>query len=539
MRIPIVDHVMSLVRKPGAAPKRSVPREDRVRSAFMNVPMGIAIAAADGHWLFVNERFRTLVGYTTSELGRITLSGITHPDDARGERPLLKRLASGEVTSYRIEKRLMARNGRYRSFDVLTALANDVFIYVLDEPQPSVVDHIPGIAVIRTDPRGVITDWSAGAEAIFGYERAEILGKNRRVLYRDADSWAGKSTGVLQNASANRMEMDDWRVRKDGSHVWVRCTISAFESAGLKGYVETVMAPPEPTAAKHEPAPKSDSLRLELEKSKRMEESLREAFDDVRRTSEETMNELRIMTGALRDEIDRRKAAEEELRRAQAKLAHLELEPLVEEVDVEEIAVEAPPAPSWQDLAATSPSEVLLELSAAQRTGTLLLTSGTREKEIFFENGRVFSCASNDPAKFLAERLVASGTITEEQRRKAVEIKQASQLALGRILLILGAIDETQLVDAMRRKLDDEISELLTWTEGRYVFVDGHVPSLQLVPLRIDVDLLLAPPMLYVASTKSGKVHQPTCISAKRISAAARAEVNTTEGFELCRLCFR
>jgi hypothetical protein len=289
-----------------------------------------------------------------------------------------------------------------------------------------------------------------------------------------------------------------------------------------------------------------------------MEESLREAFDDVRRTSEETMNELRIMTGALRDEIDRRKAAEEELRRASAKLEALasgarrvpvvepieevesleEVEPL-EEVESEEIVMEAPPAPSWQDLAATTPSAMLLELSAAQRTGTLLLTNGTREKEIFFEHGRVFSCASNDPAKFLAERLVASGTITEEQRRKAVEIKQASQLALGRILLILGAIDETQLVDAMRRKLDDEIAELLTWSEGRYVFVDGHVPSLQLVPLRIDVDLLLAPPLRYVASTKSGKVHQPTCISAKRISAAARAEVNTTEGFELCRLCFR
>jgi hypothetical protein len=310
----------------------------------------------------------------------------------------------------------------------------------------------------------------------------------------------------------------------------VRCTISAFESDGVKGYVETVMAPPEPQA----PA-KAEPLRLELEKSKRTEESLREAFDDLRRTSEETMNELRIMTAALRDEIDRRKAAEEGVRRVKKGAAA----PIVVAPEIEEIEVTAPPAPSWQDLAATSPSAVLVELAAAQSSGTLLFTSGTREKEIFFENGRVFSCASNDPGKFLAERLVAAGIISEEQRRKAVEIKQASQLALGRILLILGAIDETQLVDALRRKLDDEVAELLTWTEGRYVFVDGEVPSLQLVPLRIDVEELLAPPMLFVASSKSGKVHQPTCISAKRISAAARVEVNTTEGFELCRLCFR
>jgi len=324
-------------------------------------------------------------------------------------------------------------------------------------------------------------------------------------------------------------------VRKDGTHVWVRCTISAFESAGVKGYVETVMAPPEVAAKQEPPVVKTEPLRLELEKSKRMEESLREAFDDLRRTSEETMNELRIMTGALRDEIDRRKAAEEEVRRLKADAAI----PIVAMPEVEEIEVTAPPAPAWQDLAATTTSSVLLDLSNQQRTGTLLLQSGASEKEIFFENGRVFSCASNDPEKFLAERLVASGTITEEQRRKAVEIKQASQLALGRILLILGAIDETQLIDAMRRKLDDEIAEALTWSQGRYVFVDGDVPSLQLVPLRIDVDELLTPPVIYIASSKSGKVHQPTCISAKRISIAARIETNTTEGFELCRLCFR
>ena len=201
---------------------------------------------------------------------------------------------------------------------MLTALANDVFIYVLDEPQPSVVDHLPGIAVIRTDDRGLITDWSAGAESMFGYQRAEILGKNRRVLYRDADSWAGKSTGVLQNASLHRMEMDDWRVRKDGTHFWVRCTIAPFDSAGVKGYVETVMS-----TADVDSQTGVEPLRNEIEKRKRTEESLREAFDDLRRTSEETMNELRIMTAALRDEIDRRKSAEEALRQVNAKLGRV------------------------------------------------------------------------------------------------------------------------------------------------------------------------------------------------------------------------
>ena len=534
MRIPIVDRVISLVRKPDVAPARKhVPREDRVKNALAHVPMGIAVATADRHWVFVNERFRTLVGYTTLELARITLSSITHPDDARGEAPLMKRLLSGELKSYRIEKRLMAPSGQYRSFEVLTTLVNDMFVYVIDEPEPSVVDQLQGIAVIRTDERGVITGWSAGAEEIFGYKRAEILGKNRRVLYRDVDGWAGRSTGVMQNALLHRMEMDDWRVRKDGKHLWLRCSIAPFESAGVRGFVETVTAATEPTLGKLEPLPSDslETLQTELEKSRRTEDALRDAFDDLQRTSAETMNELRIMTAALRDEIDRRKAAEEELRRTGPKLAAMTPSP------AEEIPSESVPALEWQPL--KMPAALLLEGAAEWWNGTLLLVSDSRAKEIYFEDGRIYSCASNEPERHLAERLVASGAITEEQRRKALEIKQASHLALGRILLLLGAIDEAQLIDAIRLKVIEEIEDLLTWTDGRYAFVKGDVASLHLVPLRMDVAELLAPPVLYIASTKSGKVHQATCISAKRIGSSVRVETKTTEGYELCRLCFR
>jgi PAS domain S-box-containing protein len=507
MRIPIVDQVLSLVRRPAerkpARPAQS--REDRLRHAFGKVPVGLAFAAPDGHWLFVNERFCALTGYTREELARITLHGITHPDDAKQEVALMKRLVAGDSDRYRISKRVMAKDGRYRALEVVTALAGDIILHVVDEAPPSVLDVVPGVAIIRTDPRGVITGWNDGAVWMFGYARAEILGKNRRVLYRDADGWAGKATGALKHAVQNRVEMDDWRVRKDGSHIWVHCAIAPFAD----GFVETIIPMIESDAA---------ALRLEVDKRKRTEESLREAYDDLRRTSEETMNELRIMTAALRDEMARRKAAE--------KL-----------VEVEEVTIDLPSEPLWTEF--DSAIDLLRACAGDERTGTLFVTNDGREKEIFFENGRLFSCASNDAEKFLAERLVAAGTITEEERQKALEIKQASQLAIGRILLILGAIDEAQLVAAMRCKLEDEIAELLTWTGGRSVFVAGEVPSLQLVPLRLDVESLLAPQELFIASTRSGKVHRPTCLSAKRIRGAGRVESKTTDGFELCRLCFR
>jgi PAS domain S-box-containing protein len=568
LRIPLVDQVISLVRKPGSAPSRraAIPREERIRAALANAPVGIAVATLDGHWLLVNDRFRALVGYGREELARLSFNGITHPDDAKKELPLMKRLIGGDIESFRLEKRLMAKTGRYRSLEVLTALARDasVLIYIVDEPQPqnapkraepdrvfaAVIDQLVDVAVIRMDDRGVVTGWNAGAQRIFGYSRDEIIGKNRRSLYRDADSWDGKSTAVLQNASSQRVEMEDWRVTKSGDHVWIRSTLSPFRPDGqLRGYIETITSPAAPKAPDNSAL--IEGLRAEVDKKQRIELSLRDLIDDLRRTSEETMTELKIMTVALRDEIDRRKAAEEELRQARERLAfavqaqeRVPEAPILE--DEEEVVIAAPPPTrEWRSLADTRAIGILREHAFHARSGTLFVQNGRHEKEIFFEEGKIFSCASNDPEKFLTHRLLQSGAITPEQRMMANEIKEASQLALGRILLILGAITEEQLVREMRTKLQDEIADLLTWTDGQYVFVEGDVPSLQLVPLRIDVEAIigdvesvLEPPAVYVASVKSGKVHMRGCVHARRLTGAARLEVPSTAGYERCRSCF-
>lgn len=560
MRIPLVNQVMSLVRKTGRdTATRPLTREEKLRLGVEQSPVGIAFVSPDGHWLYTNERFRKIVGYTREELARISLHGITHPEDAKKELALMKRLVNGEIDSYRVEKRVMGKTGRYHAIDVLTSVtraaegAVDFLIYVCDEPQSarraepsrdserllaSIVDQLSDIAIIRTDERGVITGWNAGAQRIFGYTRDEIVGKNRRTLYRDADSWDGNSTRLLKSSGdGGRIEGEDWRVTKDGSHLWVRTSIAPLRQDGaIKGFIETVA---QPSAAPQgiDTKPLIEQLRAEVDKGKRVEDSLRSALEDLRRMGEETMHELRIMTVALRKEIDRRKAVEEELARVTEQLAAV---PMPAPLEVEEEVVAE--VTGVEQLVLSDPAGLLREFAAAQRTGTLLVTREAREKAVFFEAGRIFSCASNDPDKFLAQRLIASDTISEEQRQKALEIKQASELALGRILLILGAITEEQLVEAMRSKLEDEIAELLTWNDALYAFIDGEVPSLQLVPLRIEVEPLIgkltAPPPVYIASKKGGKVHKESCLSAKRIRGASRVVVASTEGFDRCRMCF-
>jgi PAS domain S-box-containing protein len=526
VKLPTVDRVISLVRKPGqplpmAAPL--TPRDARLRAAFESAPIGIALASMHGTWLETNERFRELIGYTRDELMRMTFADLTHPDDAKGEERLMRRLLVRDIPSYRIEKRMMGKKGRYRELEVVCAIAGTddapFLIYFVDERSRvavqqaqvesqaqartathnaeqfllAVIDQLADVAIIRTDDKGLIAGWNAGAERILGYPRDEIVGRPRRMLYRDNEGWAGVSTQQLNAASASgRLELEDWRVRKDGSHVWVRTTITAVRIAGnVRGFVEVIRAPemradPQAAGIKQQ----IQALQAELQKRDRIEESLRSAVDELRQTGEQTMDELKIMTDALRKELDRRKRAEEELRAIHERASRaVVLPPAPAESEI--VSPRMPPSRKWKSLGDGNPAELLVKYTSEERTGRLVVASGSREKELFVDKGKIISCSSNDPARFLAQRLIGSGMITEEQRQKALDIQSETQLALGRILIILGALTENQLHDAMRSKAEEEIAELCTWRDAKFVFVEEEIPTLQLVPLRIDAAELL------------------------------------------------
>ncbi|HXH90516.1 MAG TPA: PAS domain S-box protein, partial [Thermoanaerobaculia bacterium] len=67
VKLPTVDRVISLVRKPGQplpSAAASKTRESRLRGAFDHAPVGIALASMHGTWLETNERFCELIGYT-------------------------------------------------------------------------------------------------------------------------------------------------------------------------------------------------------------------------------------------------------------------------------------------------------------------------------------------------------------------------------------------------------------------------------------------------------------------------------------------
>lgn len=85
--------------------------EARFHGAFNHAPIGMALMAPDGRYLQVNRALCDLFGYSEHELLSTTYQAITHPDDLETHTQAMKRMWSGEVDNYQLEKRYIHKDG--------------------------------------------------------------------------------------------------------------------------------------------------------------------------------------------------------------------------------------------------------------------------------------------------------------------------------------------------------------------------------------------------------------------------------------------
>ncbi|MEO8036850.1 MAG: DUF4388 domain-containing protein, partial [Acidobacteriota bacterium] len=139
------------------------------------------------------------------------------------------------------------------------------------------------------------------------------------------------------------------------------------------------------------------------------------------------------------------------------------------------------------NLKTMTPGDLLQWLSLGQKTGTLLVSSDTVQKRVFFRNGRVISSASNDPREYLGQFLMSRGYISEPELKKAMEVQLQSKILLGKILVMIEVISEKDLVRLMRLKAEEEIYDLFLWNDGKFEFIDDELPTMEMIPLQVDV----------------------------------------------------
>ncbi len=86
--------------------------EERFRALFNQATVGVAQVDSDtGKFVRVNQRYGDILGYSPQEMVGMTFQSLTHPDDLAADLAHVRRLQSGDVPEYRLEKRYIHKDG--------------------------------------------------------------------------------------------------------------------------------------------------------------------------------------------------------------------------------------------------------------------------------------------------------------------------------------------------------------------------------------------------------------------------------------------
>jgi septal ring-binding cell division protein DamX len=132
---------------------------------------------------------------------------------------------------------------------------------------------------------------------------------------------------------------------------------------------------------------------------------------------------------------------------------------------------------------------LLVDLHRHGATGSLKVTGPLHPKALYFRGGRILFGSSNDPKDQLGSILIESGRITREQLDE-VNAKVGPGNPLAKVLAESGFVNQRELGDAARVKVERILADVLSWDAGTFEFEDGVLPK-GAVDLKLSTERLL------------------------------------------------
>ena len=132
---------------------------------------------------------------------------------------------------------------------------------------------------------------------------------------------------------------------------------------------------------------------------------------------------------------------------------------------------------------------LLVDLHRRGATGSLKVTGPHHPKALYFRGGRILFGSSNDPRDQLGAILIESGKISREQLEE-VNAKVGPGNPLAKVLAESGFVNQRELGEAARVKVERILADVLSWESGSFEFEDGVLPK-GAVDLKLSTDKLL------------------------------------------------
>jgi len=81
-------------------------------ATFEQAAIGIAHLTLTEEWISVNQRWCEITGYSRDEILTLRVQDLTHPDDLAATAEFVRRIVTGELPEYKMEKRYIRKDGR-------------------------------------------------------------------------------------------------------------------------------------------------------------------------------------------------------------------------------------------------------------------------------------------------------------------------------------------------------------------------------------------------------------------------------------------
>ncbi len=102
--------------------------------------------------------------------------------------------------------------------------------------------------------------------------------------------------------------------------------------------------------------------------------------------------------------------------------------------------------------------------------GTLTIECGSTVRTFHFDSGYVTGASSNVPSEHLGQLLLERGLVDEQALNDAFQVQADTGVLLGKILIMVNAIDAPGLKAALEDKIREAVYEAMTWKEGTFQF---------------------------------------------------------------------
>lgn len=145
----------------------------------------------------------------------------------------------------------------------------------------------------------------------------------------------------------------------------------------------------------------------------------------------------------------------------------------------------------YGNLASMPVSELLQWLGGNGKTGLLRVEREGVATKLFFEEGRIVACISNEPRHLLGQFLLFRGAITESDLREAMSVQDSTGRGLPDILVERGAISSVRLEAEVVVKAQETILALFEWDEATFWYRESMTAEDKAVRVNLEVQGLL------------------------------------------------